>query len=261
MQHTLDQLRNIPVPDLRGAMQSGPNPRAYSIDRTSPFYTDGWVEARAAGLSGINFYHTRPNPPYNMQISGAIEQLFIRKEVAKRLLAVNQRLAPAGLELWLYDAWRPIAVQNYFHDEWMPRWLQSLDPGLQGDALWVEVEKYWSRGAPGGVVDPASPPPHNTGGAVDLTLRHIGGAPLWMGTIFDDLSDRANTTHYEQRELGRSFSDIEARANRRLLYHVMTEQGFTNIWTEWWHFSWGDQRWAVNTGAPAAHYGPMNPCE
>ena len=52
-----------------------------------------------------------------------------------------------------------------------------------------------------------------------------------------------------------SFSDEEARANRRLLHWLMVEEGFAGHPDEWWHFSWGDQMWAALTGAPAAHYG------
>ena len=36
------------------------------------------------------------------------------------------RLGQAGLELYLFDAWRPRAVQAYFHDVWMPQELQRL---------------------------------------------------------------------------------------------------------------------------------------
>ena len=52
-----------------------------------------------------------------------------------------------------------------------------------------------------------------------------------------------------------SFSDEEARANRRLLHWVMAEEGFEGLPDEWWHFSWGDQMWAKLAGADAAHYG------
>lgn len=233
--------------------------RSYPINTQHPLYNEAWVEAREAGLAGVNFYNSHYNPPYNMSISGSIPQLYLRKSVAAKLLDINTTLKPLGLELFLHDAWRPIAIQNYFHDEWFPRYLKEQDPALEGEALWEEVGKYWSRGAADGKVDPASPPPHYSGAAVDLTLRHIGGECLWMGTIFDDLSERAHTDYLERHPPGRSFSDAEAQKNRRILYWAMTEAGFVNVRTEWWHYSWGDQRWAQVTGAAAAHYGPMNP--
>jgi D-alanyl-D-alanine dipeptidase len=55
-----------------------------------------------------------------------------------------------------------------------------------------------------------------------------------------------------------SFSDEEARANRRLLHWVMAEEDFAGHPDEWWHFSWGDQMWAKLSGEMAAHYGEAN---
>jgi len=108
----------------------------------------------------------------------------------------------------------------------------------------TEVEKYWARGAPTlQDIDPMSPPPHATGAATDLTLCTVRGDLLWMGTIFDDVTERAHPDFLE-RESGISMSDDEARKNRRLLYWLMREAGFQVNPTEWWHFSWGDQMWA-----------------
>ncbi len=216
------------------------------------------VEIRSLGIAGTNHYNSPDNPPYFEVIEGSIPELFLRHTVAEKLRAVNDRLASEGLELWVYDAWRPIAVQNHFHDHWMPDYLKRTQPGLKGEALQTEVERYWARGAPGGVVDPSSPPPHLTGSAVDLTLRRIGGDTLFMGSIFDDVTAVSNTDHFENAG-SMAFSDIEARDNRRLLYWVMREEGFANNPTEWWHFSYGDQMWARITGQDAAIYGPAYP--
>ena len=38
-----------------------------------------------------------------------------------------------------------------------------------------------------------------------------------------------------------------ARANRRMLYNVMIEAGFTNFPAEWWHFDYGDEKWGLFT--------------
>lgn len=220
--------------------------------------SEGCVDIRKFGIAGTNHYNNPDNPPYFEVIEGSIPELFLRQTVANKLRGANERLAAAGLELWVYDAWRPIAVQNHFHDHWMPEFLQRTRPELERETLQTEVERYWARGAPGGVVDPASPPPHLTGGAVDLTLRRIGGDTLFMGSIFDDVTAVSNTDHFESAG-GMAFSDIEARDNRRLLYWVMREEGFANNPTEWWHFSFGDQMWARITGRDAAHYGPAAP--
>lgn len=212
------------------------------------------VETRAIGLSGDNHYFSAFNPPYHARIPGSIEQLLVRRSVGERLRAVNARLAAVGLELYLFDAWRPQAVQWYFHDVWFPAWLQERAPHLIGQELIDEVEKYWA--APTSSV--ASPSPHSTGGAVDLTLRYIATRqPLFMGGLFDDVTEEAWTDSFEHRPIV-SMSDEEARANRRLLYWVMSEAGFANNPTEWWHYSWGDQMWARLGGHPAAVFGECN---
>lgn len=114
------------------------------------------------------------------------------------------------------------------------------------------VEQYWARPT----TDPSSPSPHLTGGAVDLSLASThSGQCLFMGTIFDELSDAGHTDYFEGFDPV-SYSDEEARTNRRRLYWAMTEGGFANQPFEWWHYSWGDQMWAKLTGEAAGYYGP-----
>ena len=47
----------------------------------------------------------------------------------------------------------------------------------------------------------------------------------------------------------------EAQANRRVLRDALSAAGLVNYPTEWWHWSYGDRYWALETGAPAALYG------
>ena len=89
---------------------------------------DGAVTAcrlvQALGLAGDNFYAGERNPPYWRRIDGATEKLLLRQTVLEKLGNVNARAGEAGLELYLFDAWRPRAVQAYFHDIWMPQELK-----------------------------------------------------------------------------------------------------------------------------------------
>lgn len=223
-----------------------------AIARDNRLYAEPVVEAHAAGLAGENFYASARNPPYWMRVDGATDKLWLRQSVAEKLSRVNARVAEVGLELFLFDAWRPRSVQAYFHDVWMPAELKRRDPMLAGDALMTEVERYWS--APSTSAE--SPAPHATAAAVDLTLRWRGGEMLWMGSLFDDVTALANRDRFEILAPDNfSFSDQEAQANRRLLHWLMVEEGFAGHPDEWWHFSWGDQMWAALTGAAAAHYG------
>jgi D-alanyl-D-alanine dipeptidase len=223
-----------------------------AIARDNILFGEGVVEARDFGLKGENFYANARNPPYWQRIDGATDRLWLRRSVAEKLARVNARAAAAGLELHLFDAWRPRAVQAYFHDVWMPAELKRRNPALQGAALTEEVERYWA--APSDSA--SSPAPHATAAAVDLTLRFQDGEPLWMGSLFDDATALAHRDRFEDLDAASFyFSDQEARANRRLLHWLMVEEGFAGHPDEWWHFSWGDQLWAALTAAPAAHYG------
>ncbi len=230
--------------------------RRAAIDTSAPQHTEDLLEARAHGISGENYYHSTRNPPYWRAADGSIPELWLRQSVAGKLRHVNARAGEAGLEVFLLDAWRPRAVQAYFHDHWMPDELRRRNPGLSGAALVAEVETYWAAPSE----DKGSPAPHETGGAVDLTLRWKNGQHLWMGSIFDDVTPMAHRDRFESLgDEGLSFSDEEARANRRLLHWLMTEQGFAAHPDEWWHFSFGDQMWAALTGVPAAFYGVTAP--
>jgi D-alanyl-D-alanine dipeptidase len=250
---SLQDLRVRPIGDQASARAARKESRTrIPIRRDNALYGERVVEAREMGLSGENFYASEKNPPYWQKVEGATEQLLLRQGVAGKLLQVNARAGEAGLELFLFDAWRPRAVQAFFHDVWMPRELQRRHPSLQGAALIEEVERYWA--AP--TTNENSPAPHATGGAVDLTLRWKNGEVLWMGSLFDDVTALANRDRFEVLAADNfSFSDQEARANRRLLHWLMVEEGFAGHPDEWWHFSWGDQMWAALTGAPHAHYG------
>ncbi len=250
---TLQHLRDRPIGDQDSARAARKGFRQrIAIARDSRLFGEQVVEARDMGLAGENFYAGTRNPPYWQRVDGATDRLWLRRTVAEKLAQVNARAGEAGLELFLFDAWRPRQVQAYFHDVWMPRALQRRNPSLAGAALIEEVERYWA--APSD--SEASPAPHATAAAVDLTLRWKGGEQLWMGSLFDDVTALAHRGRFENLDADNfSFSDQEARSNRRLLHWLMVEEGFAGHPDEWWHFSWGDQMWAALTGAPAAHYG------
>lgn len=248
----LEVLRTRPIPRQDAARTRMEGARRHAIARSNEYFAEPLDDAAALGLAGQNYYFTDHNPPYWRRIEGAIPDLLVRRTVGAMLARVNARLGEVGLELFLFDAWRPKAVQVYFHDVWMPAELKKREPSLAGEALTRAVERYWA--APSR--DAASPAPHATGGAVDLTIRWKGGDPLWMGSLFDDATPLAHRDRFEApAAAAMSFSDEEARANRRLLHWTMTDEGFAGLPDEWWHFSFGDQIWAKLTGADAAHYG------
>ena len=63
-----------------------------------------------------------------------------------------------------------------------------------------------------------------------------------MGSLIDENSDRSNPDYFANAtdEVGRT-----AHANRELMNSIMRKAGFHRHPTEWWHFSIGDQMWAL----------------
>lgn len=247
--------RQTPIPALDAVRAARVGARSWPIDAAGAAHAEPLVDAQAYGLSAKNYYAHDRNPPYWGPAPGAIDRVLLRRGVAERLAAIDFSLRSDGLALHLHDGWRPIEVQRFFHDEWLPAQLRIRRPELEGEALLREVERYWA--AP--TIDASSPAPHATGAAVDLTLTFVDGEPLWMGSLFDDASALANLDRFESIDAAFAFSDEEARANRRLLYWTMTAAGFAPHPDEWWHYSFGDQTWAKLKGAPAALYGLAAP--
>jgi D-alanyl-D-alanine dipeptidase len=244
-------LRARPVPETSPVLQEplAPTGPAEGLNH------EDLRDAAAFGLAGRNHYAHARNPPYWAAAPGAIDRLLLRESVGDRLAAADRRLKTEGLQLFLYDAWRPRAVQAYFHDVWTPQMLRARHPELSEAEIAARVGQYWS--AP--TRDPHRPAPHETGAAVDLTIVCAESGPLWMGGVFDDPSAVSHTRRFEVAAAPDSLSDAEAQANRRLLYWIMTEAGFVNYANEWWHYSWGDRSWAAAIGAPAALYGLAAP--
>ena len=247
----LQALRERPIQNLLPAQWKRVNYRSHPINAEQALFHEPLIDLCGAGLCGRNFYNRPDNPPYYTSIPGSLTRLYLRKSVADRLLQVDARIAPLGLRIFVYDALRPIEVQRYFHDVWMPEQVRRTDPDLSDEKIAAKVEQYWA--APS---TDSSPSPHATGAAVDLTLCFADGRePLYMGSIFDEATVLAHTDYFEHHANPERFSDVEARLNRRLLYWLMHSVGFANHPYEWWHYSWGDQFWARIMDKDSALYG------
>lgn len=113
----------------------------------------------------------------------------------------------------------------------------------------IEISKYVAIPTR----DLMKPSPHLTGGAVDLTLANEQG---WidMGTGFDDFTEKAQLEWYE-RKASLSPQEKTIRDYRRLLRQVMENAGFVSNSEEWWHYDYGNRRWANATGGSILYYG------
>jgi D-alanyl-D-alanine dipeptidase len=177
---------------------------------------------------------------------GGSRPYVLRDHVLARLVEAQATLEDLypGHSLQVFDAYRPLAVQVFMIEHecrqyarargWDPERLSSA----QRAACRAEVRHFWA--APN--EDPTQPPPHSTGAAIDLTIVDARGVPLPMGTPIDHVGPQSAPNHYEQatRPEERLF-----HKNRERLHDVMARAGFRRLPFEWWHFSYGDQWWAL----------------
>lgn len=171
-------------------------------------------------------------------------RLQLRVEAAKRLLQAEQLLlkfSSGQSSLMLTDAYRPLAVQRK-HFNSIKQHLS--EQGLVGDELYNATLLYIS--------DPDLVPPHSLGGTVDLTLVDIvtGNAPD-MGTVVDAVDTPLIYTWHG------GITDLSIRERRIWLFNAMHQAGFCNYAYEWWHYSYGDQRWALEYDQTTTLYAPL----
>ena len=114
-----------PIPDQTRSRETRRGARQYPLDLTARENDERAVALRAAGIAGENYYYSENNPPYMHRAKGAIQELYVREGICRKLVAANDEFKKSGYELFVFDAYRPIAVQNYFHDEWVPKDLRA----------------------------------------------------------------------------------------------------------------------------------------
>jgi D-alanyl-D-alanine dipeptidase len=185
------------------------------------------------------------------EVPGAPDTVAVRRGV---LAALGRAAAglPPGTGLLLLDGVRTLATQHAI----VELFRSSLARGHGGDE---DVEKYLALAPETRQAFLADPPPHATGGAVDLTLCDAEGRQLDLGAEFDQFDESAWLAHFEQPEHVRNAADETFARNRRVLYWAMLEAGFAPYPWEYWHYEWGTPVAAVFHGATLARYGAAVP--
>lgn len=185
---------------------------------------------------------------YEQGYKSALNDCYVRQSLVD-MLNKARTLLPKGYDFLIYDGWRPIEIQQELWDK-----QYEITKSLYPNASKEELDKYNSFYISKPSYDISKPSLHNTGGAVDLTIIDEKGNPLNMGTEFDDFSDRCWTNHFEPSYENYEHNE-EVMKNRRLLYNVMIEVGFTNLPSEWWHYDYGTKFWAYFKNKTALYKG------
>lgn len=180
---------------------------------------------------------------YEQNISGSLSKCYVRKSVAEMLVRA-EKLLPHNYRFLIWDGYRPISVQQSLWNSYKEKVLREF-PHIEKEELEKRVGYFVSKPS----YDVSKPSLHNTGGAIDLTIVNAEGNQLNMGTDFDDFRKIANTYYFE------NLDNEEVKYNRRLLYNVMIEVGFTNLPSEWWHYDYGTKFWGYFKNRNALYQG------
>lgn len=132
-----------------------------------------------------------------------VPKAYLRRAPALALVEVQKDLQKMGLGLKIFDAYRPLPVQQKMWDL-------------------IKDERYVSNPA-------VNAGRHTRGTAVDVTLVFLkGGKELPMPTGYDDFSEKAHSEY--------PGATPEQKKSRDLLRKTMEKHGFSVYPTEWWHF-------------------------
>lgn len=162
--------------------------------------------------------------------------------IAEALSRVQQKLLSNGLTLKVYDAYRPQKAVDYFIN-----WMNEPDTLLGKKYHYPNIDKkdlhelsYLSKTSS-----------HTLGTAVDVTLVPLHDK--WTRSVmsdnflgyFDSKSLDMGVGYLcfdEQSSITFDLLTQEQKANRLLLFHLMTQEGFEPLDTEFWHFYYKRER-------------------
>jgi zinc D-Ala-D-Ala dipeptidase len=172
---------------------------------------------------------------------------YVREQVAVKLNVAAQ-LLPVGHVFQISTALRTIEMQGELYWTNFDK-LKLERPELPLSALRRRTNKYFAP------PDYPAPPGHTTGAAIDLTILNPDGEALLMTDPYEEGEGKA-------WEVAATFSEkisLLAQQNRLLLIETLFTVGFSNCRDEWWHWSYGDNAWAVRMGKESAFYGLIPP--
>lgn len=156
------------------------------------------------------------------------------------MLAEAADSLPDGIDIVIIEGFRPMHQQQFMYEE-IKKEFAEKHPAWNKSTL---IRMTNTLSAP---PDDPCPPPHITGGAVDLSLMRMP-AREWMDMTSPFEMDETSAPGDTKGLTG------EAQANRKLLSDALEKTGLTNYLGEWWHWSYGDSGWALRVGAKNAIY-------
>ncbi|CAN5465867.1 M15 family metallopeptidase [soil metagenome] len=192
----------------------------------------------------VNFLEIYPSLMLDRPRFDYERETFLRKSVAEKLFAANESLLSKGMHLRIIEGWRPPFIQRRMY-EWSWARFTALHPEWSETRLRRTTNRFTAP------MTEKVPPPHTTGGAMDLAL-YKGDTALQM------------VDPYEQRDHKGFVANApllgdEAKRHREIMAEALLPTGITNYPSEYWHWSYGDQGWAYRGGHDHAIYAAITP--
>lgn len=185
------------------ASKTGVIANAETVHHPSPFYYKDLVELTSLDDTFIIDQRYATSDNFTGRVHYDTVLCLIHKDIASRLLKAERLAKSYGLRIKVFDAYRPVSVQQSLYDS-TPK----------------ELRMY--------VAKPSQSSLHPKGLAVDITLVGSNGKELDMPSKFDDFSVKAHVDYEGANE--------RQKKNRALLIDIMTKSGFKVNSTEWWHY-------------------------
>lgn len=208
------------------------------------YENSNFIDSRFVEIKSNKYFDVQMQYPL-LGMKNAERQCLVREEVFDMLVKAAIAL-PIGYKFKIFDAWRPFALQHELYISYSADIIREFElEACTEEQKKAVIRKFVSDP----IEDRNIPPVHTTGGAVDLTIEDARGIEIEMGTRFDAFSNKTSTAYFENEK------NSAVRDNRRLLYDIMNEVGFTNLPSEWWHFDYGDYFWAFYNKKPAIYRG------
>ena len=145
----------------------------------------------------------------------------LTNEAALALSNAQDDFNKLGYSLILYDAYRPQRAVDFF-----VQWSKNQNDTINKRTYYPNIKKpeLFKLGYI------AYKSGHSRGSTVDVSLVEIStNKELDMGTVFDYFGVESHTFFDELSE--------DQKANRLLLYKIMSHNGFKNYQKEWWHYT------------------------
>ncbi|XZN91012.1 MAG: M15 family metallopeptidase [Microcoleus sp.] len=173
---------------------------------------------------------------------------YLRQGVIDCLMVAQKRLQQdyPDWRILIFDAYRPVEVQQFMVDFTLAEIAKAQGYELpvsedKKQVILEQVYQFWAMPS----LDRATPPPHSTGAALDVTLVDRQNGPIDMGSPIDEISERSYPDYFASSN---EPAEQAFHNRRQRLKNAMIAAGFRQHPHEWWHFSLGDQMWAWSMG-------------